>query len=545
MKKALYPIIIALVLIIGVLLGNILSLRSTRTAISSIVRHKQTKLDEVMNIVDKYYVDSISIDSIDEAVIPSIMDQLDPHCMYIPAKNLEAVNDELDGSFSGIGVQFSLVNDTIYVVDAINGGPSQRAGIQDGDRIVEVNDTAFVGKSINNNKVLHKLRGPKGSKVKLGIVRRHVPEILQFDVIRGDIPVNSVTATYMITKKIGLIAIDKFGKNTYNDFLTGVAKLKSEGCTRLIIDLRGNGGGYLDAAISMLNEFLKKGDLIVYVKGKAYPRQNTYANGTGSFQHMQIAILIDEFSGSASEVFTGAIQDNDRGLVIGRRSFGKGLVQQQVPLGDGSAIRITVGRYYTPSGRCIQKPYKHGDIEDYDEDIWNRYQHGEFFSKDSIHQNTKEIYKTIGGRTVYGGGGIMPDIFVPRDTIGITPYFSRLVNSGTIYKYALNYTDKNRNSLNRFKDWKSLATYLGTQNLFNQFVSFAKTKKINGSETEISTSQEIITHQLYAYIIRNIQGDNNFYSYLNQYDVTVKKAVDELQRDTNSILKQSSAKDDK
>lgn len=532
MKKNIFPFVISLVLILGVLIGNFFALRNksflSGVTNSSVAISSNDKISDLIRIIDNVYVDSVPTDSLAEAIIPMILKQLDPHSAYIPAADLQAVNEELGGSFSGIGVQFNLQNDTIYVVDVISGGPSERAGLQDGDRIVEVNDTLFVGSTITNEKVMKRLRGPKNSVVKLGVVRQNSPTKLYFEIVRGDIPVHSIDVSYMITSDVGYISVNKFGANTYTEFLTAIAKLQQSKAKKVIIDLRGNSGGYLEAAVNMLNEFLRKGDLIVYVQGKTYARTNSYANGNGSCQTMKMAVLIDEFSGSASEIFAGAIQDNDRGIIIGRRSFGKGLVQQQVDFSDGSAVRITVARYYTPSGRCIQKPYERGNSSDYESDILNRYLHGEFFSKDSIHQTDTVAYKTVGGRTVYGGGGIMPDVFVPRDTIGFTPYFNALANGGHIYQYALLFTEKERAKLSTYKDWKTLSAYLDTQNLQASFDTYASAKGVKGSARDKAVSKEIITRQLKSYVLRTMLGDAGFFPYLNSYDMTVKKAVEKL-----------------
>lgn len=531
MKKTLLPLILAAVLVIGILIGNFYAMRHASflsTVATSFGGSKNNKIDALMQIIDQQYVDDVKADSLAEIIVPMILKQLDPHSAYIPASDLQAVNDELGGSFSGIGVQFTLQNDTVYVVDVISGGPSERAGLHDGDRIVQVDDTSFVGKNVTNERVMKKLRGPKNSVVKLGIVRRGAADMLRFAVTRGEIPVHSVDVSYMIAPEIGLVSVNKFGANTYNEFLTALAKLQKSGAKKVIVDLRGNAGGYMDAAINMLNEFLKKDDLIVYVEGKSYKRSNSFANGYGSCQKMQIAVLIDEFSGSASEIFAGAIQDNDRGWIIGRRSFGKGLVQQQVDFADGSAVRITVARYYTPSGRCIQKPYELGKGDDYEHDLWNRYVHGEFFSVDSIHQGDTTVYRTTGGRVMYGGGGIMPDVFVPRDTVGFSPYFNRLVNGGHIYQFTLRYCELNRVVLAKYKTLSTLQPYLESQNLVDQLATYAQQKGVTGSAKDKQFSRTLIQNQIISYIVRNVLGDNGFFPYINSNDPTVKKAVEVL-----------------
>ena len=381
------------------------------------------------------------------------------------------------------------------------------------------------------DKVMKKLRGLKDSKVDLGIKRSSAKKLLTFTITRGDIPVNSVDVSFKINDKTGYLKISKFGRNTYNEFMNALAKLRKEGADRYIIDLRGNTGGYMDAAIKMVNEFLPKDQLIVYTEGKAFPRSEgneAYSDGTGAFQNNQMVVLMDEWSASASEIFAGAIQDNDRGTIVGRRSFGKGLVQQQIPFSDGSAIRLTIARYYTPSGRSIQKEYKMGDIEDYNQDLMNRFLHGEFDTKDSIKLNDSLSYETRNGRIVYGGGGIMPDIFVPRDTIGVTSYLNNVVNNGIIYQFALEYTNKHRKELSQFKDYGSLLQYLKRKPLLDEFVIYAASKGVKPRPVYINISRKIINNQLHAYIARNLLGDEAFYPILMLEDKTFLKAVDIL-----------------
>lgn len=535
MKKS-FPIIIAIALALGVALGYAIAVRSTQNILGNISNKLQTsntashKVTELLNIIDRAYVDTIDISQINEAVIITALNQLDPHSSYIPKEDLEAANEQLEGSFSGIGVQFNLQEDTIYIVDVISGGPSERAGLLPGDRIVEVNDTLFVGKEINNEKVFKKLRGPKNSTVRLGIVRRGTPETLYFDITREDIPVHSVDIAYMITPNTGFISVNSFGANTYSEFLTGLARIKMAGASSLIVDLRGNSGGYLDAAVNMINEFLEQGELIVYVEGRAYPRYDIKANGNGSFKNMPLTVLIDEFSGSASEIFAGAMQDNDRGTIIGRRSFGKGLVQQPFNFSDGSQARLTIARYYTPSGRCIQKPYTRGKAEDYETDIWNRYIHGEFFNADSIHLTDSVEYHTKEGRIVYGGGGIMPDIFVPRDTSDISPYFTKLVNKALIYKFALKYTESHRAELKQYTDWQSLNKYLTSQNLFDQLATYAAKEGVSGSANDKRISYKLINEHINSYIVRNILGDEGFYPLIYSTDETVIEALKRIEQ---------------
>lgn len=525
MKKTLFPIAIAIALVAGMYVGNYY----TKIAQPMPVHSQNDKITDLLYLMNNAYVDSIAMDSITDAAMTTLVNQLDPHSAFIPASDLTAVNEQLEGSFSGIGVQFNIQNDTIYIVDVISGGPSEKAGILPDDRIISVDDSAFVGKTINNEKVMKTLRGEKGSSVKLGIARRNSKQTLTFDIVRDDIPVKSVDVAYMITPKIGYISVNKFAQNTYTEFLHALAELKQQNMQKLIVDLRGNSGGYMEAAINMINEFLPKNALIVYIEGHSYEKATSYANGTGTFQNTDLVVLIDEFSGSASEIFAGAIQDNDRGTIVGRRSFGKGLVQQQFDFADQSAVRLTVARYHTPSGRCIQKPYTKGHYEDYEEDLWRRFKAGEFFSADSIHQNDSIVYKTVGGRPVFGGGGIMPDIFVPRDTANITAYFNNLVNKNCIYKFALQYTEKNRAKLSAFDDWKKLERYLFDQKLFAQLVEYGKTQGVNDSHQK-NISKKLIENQLNAYIIRNILNDEGFFPVLNKYDKTVDKAVEILEK---------------
>ncbi len=530
-KKALLPTIIAIAVVIGIVLGNFLAKQTIlRRLENNFDRHIYygNKLNDVVNIIDNYYVDSINIDTLTEKVIPEIIAQLDPHSYYIPAKDLQMANEALAGNFYGIGVQFNLQNDTIYIVNVIAGGPSQKAGIMAGDKIVKVNDSAFVGNSLTNEKVLKTLRGDKDTKVKLGIVRNNSQDIIDFDIIRGEVAIHSVDISYMIDNKVGYISVNKFGETTYKEFLTALTKLKKQGASALIVDLRGNAGGYLGAAVNMLNEFLAKDDLIVYVEGVHQPKESSYADGNGSFQMLKMAVLIDEFSGSASEIFAGAIQDNDRGVIIGRRSFGKGLVQKPLSLKDGSEIRLTIAKYYTPSGRCIQKPYKKGKLDDYEMDIINRFNHGEFYSKDSIKENQDEQYLTRNGRVVYGGGGIMPDIFVPSDTVGATKYFNSLVSKGLTYKFALKYTDKHRQTLNKYTTLETLQRYLDSQPLFTQIIKYASLNGVNGSIAEQTKSKNLIARQVKAYIIRNILDEEGFLPYLNQKDKCVAEALEAL-----------------
>lgn len=535
------PIIASIALAMGVMLGVMLP-RENKASNSQGVAESGVptvsvpagssnfnKLNYVLYLLKSMYVDSIKTDELTEKIIPRVLEELDPHSTYVPKDEVEMTNSDLEGSFSGIGVQFNIQNDTVMVVDVIAGGPSEKVGIMPGDRIIEVNDSAFVGKELNNNKVLKTLRGEKDTKVKVGIKRNSSKETLYFTITRGDIPVNSVDIAYSITPKIGYIKVSRFGANTYNEFVTELTKLKKQGCEEFMIDLRYNSGGYLHAAIKMINEFLEKDQLIVYTEGRSYPREDALANGKGMFKNNRICVLINEWSASASEIFAGAIQDQDRGTIIGRRSFGKGLVQQQVPIFDGSEVRITIAHYYTPSGRSIQKPYEGGNLEEYEKDILNRYEHGEFFSSDSIAAGDSIKYYTREGRIVYGGGGIMPDYFVPQDTTGHTAYYTEVQNKGYTYSFAFQYSDKNRSTLKKFKDYNELCAYLDKENINLQFYKFAESKGVSPEAKGQAEAADVINNILKAYICRNILGESAFYPILNSKDETIIKALEVMQ----------------
>ena len=535
------PIIASLALALGVTLGVMLPKENkaansntaiTESNVSSTPAKSNNfnKLNYVLLLLKSMYVDSIKTDELTEKIIPMVLEELDPHSTYVPKEDVDMANDDLEGSFSGIGVQFNIQNDTVMVVDVITGGPSEKVGIMPGDRIIEVNDTSFVGKDINNNKVVKTLRGEKDTKVKVGIKRNSSAETLYFTITRGDIPVNSVDIAYALTPKIGYIKVSRFGANTYNEFVTELTKLKKQGCEEFMIDLRYNSGGYLHSAIKMINEFLDKGELIVYTEGRSYPREDALANGKGMFKDIPVCVLINEWSASASEIFAGAIQDQDRGTIIGRRSFGKGLVQQQVPLFDGSEVRITIAHYYTPSGRSIQKPYEGGKVEEYEKEILNRYEHGEFFSADSIAASDSIKYYTKNGRVVYGGGGIMPDYFVPQDTTGHTPYYTEAQNKGYTYSFAFQYADKNRETLKQFKDYTLLCDYLDKENINLQFYKFAESKGLTSETAGQAECADVINNILKAYISRNIIGEKAFYPILNSKDETINKALEVMQQ---------------
>lgn len=516
------PVMLAVCLVTGILVGNLLSRNSgTRLPIMS----KSGKLEAILDLIQSSYVDSISTDTLVEKTIPLLLKSLDPHTAYIPARDMVEVEEEMRGNFGGIGVQFSIQNDTVMVVDVVSGGPSSKLGILPGDRIVTVNDTLLAGAGLKNEKVLSKLRGEKGTKVKVGIKRKGFRELIPFDIIRGDIPIYSVDVSYMIDSEIGYIKVSRFAEQTYHEFMAGMRKLEEQGMEKVIVDLRGNPGGFLNAVIRMVNEFLDKGELIVYTEGNSQARKTYQADSRGAFRDKGVVVLIDDFSASASEIFAGAIQDNDRGWIIGRRSFGKGLVQEQIPFNDGSAMRLTVARYYTPSGRCIQKSYDNGN-DDYYKDIMDRAIHGEFQNADSIKYQDTVKYKTAGGRIVYGGGGIMPDYFIPADTLGYSEYYSKITQKGLVYQFALDFADSKRNELSKMKTTNEFEAYFSKNDVLKLFVSFAEKKGVKPNNTDLKISSKIIDSQIKAYIARNIIGEEGFYPIIRNIDNTLLEAIE-------------------
>ena len=523
------PFLLAICLIAGIAIGTFYANHFSGNKLG-IINTSSNKLNALLRIINDQYVDTVNMGELVEEAMPQILSELDPHSSYIPAKDLEAVNADLKGSFSGIGIQFTIQNDTIHVNSVIQGGPSEKVGLMAGDRIVEVDDSAFVGKIVTNSEAMKRLKGEKGSKVKLGVYRPGEKDLLHFTVIRGNIPVKSIDAAYMINEKVGYIKVNKFGETTYPELLIALAKLNQKSCEGLIVDLRGNTGGYMAAAIQMVNEFLPNNRLIVYTQGRKSPREDYNSNGTGSNQKMPLVVLVDEGSASASEIFAGAIQDNDRGTIVGRRSFGKGLVQQPIEFSDGSAIRLTIARYYTPSGRCIQKPYEKGKESEYELDLLTRYEHGEFFSADSIKQDETEVYHTRLGRPVYGGGGIMPDIFVPQDTTGMTSYFRMAANRGLIIRYTFDYTDQNRSTLQKYDTPEKMEAYLKGQNLLNKFAAWAEKKGLKRRNNLMMKSRRLFEMSLYGNTIYNMLGMEAYVEYLNESDKTVLKAVEILEK---------------
>lgn len=515
------PVVAAAMFITGFLAGDIIHRGNGPTA-------AQKKFQTILNLVRNEYVDEVDLDSLLEKTIPGMLTNLDPHSAYIPASDLQAVNETLDGSFSGVGIQFMIDNDTIKVLEVIPGGPSEKVGVLPGDRIVKVDGENFAGIDISQEKVLKTLRGEKGTKVKLQIKRSNSKKLLTYDVTRGDIPINTVDATYIASPGIGYIKVNKFGRTTYDEFFQGLSKLRREGAEDFVVDLRGNSGGYMEIAYLMANEFLEAGQTIVSTKGRDLNSGTIInADGTGVFRESQVVVLLDEFSASSSEIFAGALQDNDRALIIGRRSFGKGLIQRQSVLPDSSAIRLTVGRYYTPSGRCIQKDYSNLSV--YEHDILDRYQRGEMFSADSIKLNTDLKYTTIHGRTVYGGGGIMPDIFIPNDTSGISSYYINVANAGLLQRYAFDYVDDNREQLSGAKNVEELLTLLPNDDaILRQFVLFASRNGFPARWYYINISHDLLVNQLKALIARDALGYGAYFEISNIDDINVKRAIEEL-----------------
>ncbi|MDR0835139.1 MAG: S41 family peptidase [Tannerella sp.] len=516
-------ILIIVSLVLGFLIGKYY--KSINNPQYKLFRTSQNMIDRTLEIITQAYVDTVNVGRLTEGAVAKIVSELDPHSAYIPVADVTASNEELEVSFGGIGVMFNMQFDTILVVNIISGGPAEKAGLIPFDRIITINDSVVAGKGINSQNIMKMLRGPKNTKVRVGIQRGDETELVDFELTRGDIPNNSIDVAYKVTDNIGYVRVSKFARNTYNEFITSLAKLQQQGATGFIIDLRDNGGGLLDAAVHMANEFLQKNSLIVYMEGHAYPRMNFNANGKGSWQENPVIVLINEPSASASEIFSGAIQDNDRGLIIGRRSFGKGLVQQKFELPDKSEIALTIARYYTPSGRCIQKEYELGKSDEYYLDFYNRIVHGERENADSIKIHEDLACTTLNGRTVYGGGGIMPDIFVPYDTTQITSYYQKVINTGTFHQFVLKYSDANRSKLKSFNTYEELYAYLKQQPLINEFTDYAASKGIPKRSTLINISRNLMETQLCASIVKNFFDNEGFYPIIRKYDEALNKAI--------------------
>lgn len=528
MKKT-TPLLFLILLAVGFYLGVRFTYSDSATGFGN-ASNEGNKLSQILGIIDSQYVENVNMDSIIEECIPKIIEELDPHSTYIPADEVEAMTSDLQSSFSGIGVRFTIQDDTVNISDVIRGGPSEEAGILAGDKIITINDTVFVGKDIcTNESAMKKLKGPKGSFVTLGLQRFGEDEPVKIRIRRDDIEVESIEASYLINNRWGYIQIQRFAENTFMEFIEALIALANENFEGVIIDLRGNGGGYMGIAIEMANQFLGKNDVIVYTEGANCETQTEKANGYGLFREMPLVVLVDETSASASEIIAGTVQDNDRGTVIGRRTFGKGLVQQQIPLSDGSMMRLTIARYHTPSGRCIQKPYTSGDTESYAMDLIERFNRGEFFSQDSIHQNEELIYTTKNGRTVFGGGGIMPDIFVSSDTTDVTPYTRELAARGIIAQFTLKFSNDNRHRLSHHKGYETLVADLENRNLLDRLVAYAKERGIEPDYAQIATSRNLLEKSLYSNITYQILGMLEHVKYINIDDPTVQKAIEVLE----------------
>ena len=522
-KNRFSPLWLALAMVLGIVVGSFYANHFSGNRLS-IINSGSNKLNNLLYIIDDQYVDTVQMYDLVEKAMPQILAELDPHSVYFSAKSVQTANDDLRGSFSGVGIEFIIRNDTLRVQNVIADGPAEQAGVLAGDKVILVDDSTFTGPTLTNEEAMHRLKGPKGTKVKLSILRYGEQQLREIIVKRDDIPMLSVTSTYMLDNETGYIKIKNFGENTYYEVIVALAELAQEGFQQLVIDLRGNSGGYLQSAVQIANEFLPKNRLIVYTEGRRSPREDFRSDGRGSYRDLPLVILIDAGSASASEILAGAIQDNDRGTIIGRRSFGKGLVQKPVEFSDGSMMRLTIARYYSPSGRCIQKPYSNGMDKDYEDDLLTRYQNGEFFSQDSI-KHTGPEYHTRNGRTVYGGGGITPDIFVPEDTTNYTSYYKEAAMSGLILQFAYDYTDENRSKLNEFDTQKSLVSYLKRQNLVDRFATYADKHGLKRRNLMIQRSFNLLEQYILSRVVYNMLDENAWLQYINQDDHAIQEAL--------------------
>lgn len=498
------------------------------------------KLLQTIAFVRNYYVDPIQLDTIYEKAIPALLSELDPHSEYIPAKMFSKVNESLEGEFDGIGIVFNASTDTITVLSVIPKGPSSEAGVRPGDRIVKIDGRVVAGQKIPQDSMVRLMRGKRGTRVMLGVKRAALNELVDIEVTRAPIEIHSIETSFMLDSeaKIGFVRLSQFARTSYSEMRNAIMKLREEGLRGIIIDLRGNGGGFLDQAILIANEFLPENSLIVYTEDRFGEQIKEYSRGNGGSTDLEIAILVDETSASSSEILAGAIQDNDRGVIIGRRTFGKGLVQSQIPFTDGSAIRLTVARYYTPSGRSIQRPYTNGDEMAYHMDIIDRYNRNEFFSADSIHFDESQKFKTKGGRTVYGGGGIMPDVFMPLDTVGMSDYYRKVWNTNVLYRYTMEFTDRHRAEMDAVSSLAELDTLLSRGDLVENFVAYAERNGVERDDVGLAMSREIIEAQLRAYIGRNaLHDDAGFYYNIYPIDKTMQRAVKELRTKLNKSKK--------
>ncbi len=522
------PLLVALGIVAGILLGSFFASYFSGRRLSIV--SSSNKINDLFHLIDDQYVDTVDMAALVEKSLPEILKQLDPHSTYISAKDVEASMQELKGSFSGIGIRFTIYRDTVRVVRVIKGGPSESVGLQAGDKIVAVDGKPYVGSVVTNDETLKRLKGPQNTTVRLTVERAGRAEPLAFSIVRGDVPVRSISAAYMVNDTIGYIRINSFGNTTYPEFLAALATLNREGFTSLMLDLRGNLGGYMEPAVQIANEFLPKGRLIVYTEGRKSPRQDYRSDGRGTYQELPLVVLVDETSASASEILSGAIQDNDRGTIVGRRTFGKGLVQVPIEFSDGSMLRLTKARYYTPSGRCVQKPYTPGDEADYEADLLLRAAHGEYYNADSI-KSSGEQYKTSGGRIVYGGGGITPDVFVPEDTAGLTSYFKEAYLNGLLFQYAYVLTDTYRNQLGRFDgDISKIAQYLNRLDVVNKFAAYAEANGQRRRPLLLERSASLIRRNLTANVLDDLLDTEASLTYTNASDPTFLAAARVLRK---------------
>ncbi|MCD6065500.1 MAG: hypothetical protein K0S33_326 [Bacteroidetes bacterium] len=521
------PIWVSLILVIGVVLGTFFNFRQNTNAVSP-TAHSGGKIDNVIDFITQNYVDKIDADSLQDMTLLAMLHSLDPHSDYIPAQDLEMVNEPLQGNFDGIGVEFNILNDTITVVTPISGGPSEKVGVLAGDKLVKVDGANVAGVKITNKQVFDKLRGSRGTKVKISVKRNGSKQLLDFTITRGEIPIYSVDVSYMVNNEIGYIKISRFAATTYEEYLKAFNTLKKQGMKKLIIDLRGNGGGYLNAAVDIADELLKKGMRIVYTQGKASPRKDYKATDKGGYENDPLVILIDEGSASASEILAGATQDNDRATIVGRRSFGKGLVQEQLEMPDGSAIRLTTARYYTPTGRCIQKSYANGNVA-YAEEEFHRYENGELLSADSIKFADSLKFKTPAGKIVYGGGGIMPDVFVGIDTSFRSTWLNKVAYAGLINEFAFQEVDRDRSRYKGYKSAKEFEkNYTPGTEVLNRFIAYAEKNGIKRDEGGIKRSTGYLSIQIKALMGRSLFGNEAYYPISSKNDRMLEKAVNSL-----------------
>ena len=525
-KRTIYtPIVIALVLVIGIFVGNRLIPQKNNNINASLNLTGPGKISSILRLIQENYVEQVSTDSIEELAIPYILKYLDPHSTYFPPKINTEEHERLSGNFEGIGVQFNIQNDTVLIINTISGGPSEKVGVLAGDRIVTINDSLFAGIGITNDGVISNLKGPKGTKVKIGIKRKGIRELIEFEIIRDKIPIYSIDVSYMMSDEIGYIKISRFASTTYQEFMEASVKLKKQGMKKIILDLRDNGGGYLNAAVNIIDEFLVPGKMIVYTEGNYRDKVEYKSTDKNFLIDTELIVLINSWSASASEIVSGAIQDNDRGIILGRRSFGKGLVQEEFSFPDNSGVRITTARYYTPVGRCIQKSYENGN-DSYYHDIYYRAADGQLANADSTKFPDSLKYVTEKGKIVYGGGGIMPDVFVPYDTTAYTEYYYQLTSKGLIYRFALSYADNNREKLQKLNDSEEINNFLETENVLAEFVSFAKQEGIISTKNDYTLSRKVIKTRLHAFIARNIIDNEGYFPIIRKIDTDLKKAIE-------------------